>query len=142
MERPTRDTLAALIVGGITTAGLYYWLGGHGYVGLALVTGLCWGCALKLTLHVGHRYPAYRTGETWTDKRWTGLTGGVVPLVAFTVVNSLHPISYELRIGLVLLVVGAGLVAYSAGGLAILERVEDTSSAPSALETSYSTDDD
>ena len=67
---------------------------------------------------------------------------GVVLLAAFIGVNSLHPISNELQLGLELLVVGAGTVAYTAGGLAVLERVEDTSSATSTSETPYSTGGD
>ncbi|MFB6195500.1 MAG: sterol desaturase [Haloplanus sp.] len=119
MERSTRDTLTTSLVGGGIGAGLY-WLGGH--VSLALVTGVCWACGLKLTRHIGHRYSAYATGETWADKRWTGLSAGLVTLAALVGVSPLLPISNELRLGLGALVVGAGLVAYTAGTLAVLER--------------------
>ncbi len=140
MERAVRDTLGAVLVGGATSLGLY-WLGGH--VGLALVTGLCWACGLKLALRVGHLYPAYATGETWADKRWTGLSVGLVSLAALVGLSPALPLSNELRLGLGFLVAGAGLGAYSAGTLAVLERVEGdprTTSASSGRR--YSTDDD
>jgi hypothetical protein len=140
MERTTRDTLISLLVGGGFSAGLY-WLAGH--ISLALVTGLCWTCGLKLILHIGHLYPAYATGETWADKRWTGLGIGLVTLAALIGVSPMLPLSNELRLGLGFLVTGAGLAAYSAGTLAVLERIEDSSVSPSSNpETPYSTDGD
>lgn len=124
MERTSRDTVSALLIGGGISGGLY-WL--TGYISLALVTGLCWVCGFKLTLLTGHLYPAYSTGDTWADKRWTGLSVGLVTLAALLGVSPLLPISDELRLGLGFLVLGAGLVAYSAGTLAVLERVDDDS---------------
>ncbi|ELZ09239.1 sterol desaturase family protein [Halovivax asiaticus JCM 14624] len=121
MDRSTRDTLVSIFVGGGVGAGLY-WIAG--YESLALVTGLCWACGLKLTLHVGHRYPAFATGESWTDKRWTGLSVGAVTGAALVGVSPLLPLSNDLRFGLGALVLGAGLVAYPAGSLAVLERVD------------------
>jgi len=124
MERAIRDTLVALLVGGGISGGLY-WL--SGYISLALVTGVCWACGLKLTLYIGHLYPAYFTGDTWSDKRWTGLGVGLVNLAALIGVSPMLSLSSELFLGLGLLVLGAGLVAYSAGTLAVLERVESDS---------------
>ncbi|WP_254761691.1 sterol desaturase [Natrinema marinum] len=140
MNRSTRDTLIALVAGAGIAGGLY-WLGG--YASLALVTGLCWACGLKLTLHIGWRYPAYATGETWADKRWTGLSTGLVSLAALVGVSPLLPLASELRLGLGFLVIGAGLVAYAAGTLAVLERVESDSNAPaSSPATQYPADGD
>ncbi|MFP4590727.1 MAG: sterol desaturase [Halobacteriales archaeon] len=141
MERTIRDTLIALLIGGGITGGLY-WLSGH--ISLALVTGLCWVCGLKLTLHIGYLYPAYATGDTWTDKRWTGLSVGLVTLAALIGVSPMLPLSSELRLGLGFLVIGAGLVAYSAGTLAVLERVEGSSEKATAKnsEMPSSTDGD
>jgi predicted membrane channel-forming protein YqfA (hemolysin III family) len=141
MERAIRDTLVALLIGGGISGGLS-WLGGH--ISLAAVTGVCWACGLKLTLRIGHLYPAYATGETWSDKRWTGLSVGLVNLAALVGVSPMLSLSSELRLGLGLLVIGAGLVAYSAGTLAVLERVEDDSGAatPSNTKPSSSADGD
>lgn len=139
MERTTRDTLIALLVGGgISAVGLYW-----GYPSLAVVTGLCWAGGLKLTLRIGHLYPAYATGETWADKRWSMLGVGLVSLAGLIGVSPLLPISNELRLGLGFLVLGAGLAAYSTGTLAVLERVDYESSATSSNpETQYSMDAD
>ncbi|MGQ3412098.1 sterol desaturase [Natrinema sp. LN54] len=140
MQRARRHTLIALLLGGGIGAGIY-WL--SGYASLALVAGLCWACGLGLTFRIGRLYPAYATGETWADKRWTGLSVGLVTLAALTGVSPALPISEELRLGLGFLVTGAGVVAYAAGTIAVLERVEDSSTgASSNAGTSYSADDD
>lgn len=133
MQRTTRDTLLALVVGSGVAGGLY-WLGGRG--SLALVTGLCWACGLKLSLHVGHLYPAFAVGDSWADKRWTALGVGLVTLAALVGVSPTLPVSNESRLGLGFLVLGAGLVAYAAGTLAVLERLDDVA------ETTGSTDGD
>lgn len=140
MGRANRHTLIALFLGGGIGAGLY-WL--SGYASLALVAGLCWACGLELTFRIGRLYPAYATGETWADKRWTGLSVALVTLAALTGVSPALPIAEELRLGLGVLVTGAGVVAYAAGTIAVLERVEDASAvAPSSAGTSYSADGD
>lgn len=140
MDRTIRDSLVTLLVGGGISGGLY-WIGGH--ISLALVTGLCWACGLILTFHIGHRYPEYATGGTWAAKRWTVLSTGLVTLAALIGVSPMLPLSNELRLGLGFLVIGASLVAYSAGTLAILERVEDNSTVtPTNSGTPYSTDSD
>ncbi|QLD90648.1 sterol desaturase [Natronomonas salina] len=141
MERTRRDSLIALLIGG-GISGSLYWL--SGYLSLALVTGLCWVCGLKFSLHIGHLYPAYTTGNTWADKRWTSLSVGLVTLAALIGVSPMLPISNELRLGLGFLVLGAGLVAYAAGTLAVLERVEGDSNetTTSTPETQASTDGD
>jgi hypothetical protein len=121
MDRALRDSILA-VGGGVGVAGGLQWLASH--LSLALVAGLCWATALKLVRHVGDRYPDYATGESWADKRWTGLSTGLVTLAALLGVGPTLPISAELRLGLGVLVLGAGLAAYTAGSLAVLERIE------------------
>jgi len=137
MERAVRDTLVALLVGGGITGGLY-WL--SGYISLAVVTGVCWACGLKLTLQIGHLYPAYATGETWSDKRWTGLSVGLVNFAALVGVSPMLSLSSELGLGVGLLVLGVGVVAYSAGTRAVLERVDGDSGTATHPQSSHSTD--
>ncbi|AHG00793.1 hypothetical protein HALLA_07925 [Halostagnicola larsenii XH-48] len=129
MERTLRDTLISLFAGG-AISGALYWL--DGYLSLAIVTGLCWACGLKLTLHIGHLYPAYATGETWADKRWTMLSVGLMTLAALIGVSPALPLSDELRLGFGFLVIGTGLVAYTAGTLAVLEQVDSNATERSA----------
>ena len=143
MERTTRYTFLGLlaVLAGVGICGVLYRLTGQ--FGLALVTGLCWACGLGLTFHVGRLYPAYATGETWADKRWTGSSVGIVTLAALVGVSPTLPLSSDVRFGLGLLVLGAGLVAYAAGTLAVLERVEgDPNATSSNLGATVSTDDD
>jgi len=124
MERTIRDTLIALVVGGGISGGLY-WLAGH--VSLAVATGLCWAIGLKLALHSRYLYPAFDVGDTWSSNRWSALAIGLINFAALLGVSPMLPISDELRLGLGFLVVGVGLVAYSAGTLAVLERVQGDS---------------
>lgn len=140
MQRPIRDTLIAFLGGGVIGVGLY-WVSGQ--LSLALVTGMCWAFGLKLTLYIGHLYPAYATGDTWADKRWTGLSAGLITLAALIGVSPMLPISNNLQLGLGLLIIGTGLVAYTAGTIAVLERVEGNSNATSSnLSTSSSMGND
>lgn len=140
MQRSTRDTLIALLIGGGISSSLY-WLGGHS--GLALVVGICWGCGLAVTFRLRHLYPGYATGKTWEEKRWTGLSAGLVAFAALVGVSPTLPISAELRLGLGFLVTGTGLVAYATGTIAVLERIKDTSTGSfSNPKTSHSTDGD
>jgi hypothetical protein len=88
----------ALLVGGGAAGGLY-WLAGVSYPSVSVAVGLSTGCALKLVLYVGDRYPAFV---------------GVSPAL---------PVSNEFRLALGFLVLSTGLVAYTAGTLAVLERV-------------------
>lgn len=140
MRRTTRDTLAAFLVGGGIGGGVY-WLDGD--AGVALVAGVCWAAGLAVTLRIGHLYPAYATGEQWTDKRWTALSAGLVSLAALVGMGATGPATGELRLGLGVLVGGAGLVAYATGTMAVLERTADdsTGAAPSP-DASHSTGGD
>jgi len=124
MSRSVRDSSFAVLVAVATVAGLQ-WFIGVGYVSVSLVTGLCAGCATKLVLYVGDRYPAFATGESWADKRWASLSAAVVSLAALLGVGPGLPLTNELRLALGLLVLSSGLAAYTAGSLAVLERVEN-----------------
>jgi len=139
MPRSTRDALVALLVA-VAIGGGLYWIGGH--ASLAVVTGICWGCGLGVTARIGQLYPAYATGETWDDKRWTGLGVGLVSLAALVGVSPFLPVSSALRLELGFLVVGAGLASYATGTMAVLERaVDDGSSTPSGGATPSADDD-
>ncbi|WP_435115005.1 hypothetical protein [Halolamina sp. C58] len=52
------------------------------------------------------------------------------------------PVTEELRFGLGILVVGTGLLAYTAGSLAVLERIEDGDGASAASRDGAPTADD
>ncbi|ERJ05845.1 sterol desaturase family protein [Halorhabdus tiamatea SARL4B] len=66
MTPPNRELLAALTVGAVIGVGLHWLLG---QVILAVVAAVTWAVAIGLTLHIRRAYPAFRTGESWTDKR-------------------------------------------------------------------------
>ena len=69
---------------------------------------------------------------TWTDKRWAGLSVGLVTLSALLCVSPPRPISNELRHGLGFLATGTGFVAYVAVTLAVLEPVDERSTVAEA----------
>ena len=137
MQRPIRDTLVALLVGGGMTGGLY-WLTGH--ITLAVAAGICWLIGLKLALHSRYLYPAFSAGDTWSSNRWSVLAIGVINFAALLGVSPMLPISDGLRLGLGVLVAGVGLVAYSAGTLAVLEY--DQANTESNPRTRSATDSD
>jgi uncharacterized BrkB/YihY/UPF0761 family membrane protein len=141
MERTARDTLVALLVGSGISGGLYWLIG---YISLAVTAGLCWVIGLKLSLYVRYLNPAFDMGDTWSSNRWPVLAIGLLNFAALIGVSPMLPISDKLRLGLGFLVIGAGLVAYSAGTLAVLERIEYDSETTilSNPETPSSTDGD
>jgi len=138
MEPHTRNTLIAVLVGAAVGAGLYAFVG---YASLAAVAAVCWAVAVKLVLRVGRLYPAFATGEDWTDSRWTGLGVGVVALAALLGVSPTLPLSPELRFGLGILVLGAGTAAYTAGTLAAVER-DDVERPASSTDRAYAASED
>lgn len=89
---------------------------------LATVTGVTWGSGVLMTLRIARQYPSHITGGSWSDQRWTGFSTGLVTLAGLIGVSPTLPISAELRLGLGLLVIGAGFAAYTAGTMAELER--------------------
>ena len=129
MDRSTRDILVALVIGGGVTGGVYA-IAGHPV--LAGVAGLCWAGAVALALHVKHLYPAYWTGEGWTDRRWSGLGNGALLLAGLIGVGPLLPVTNGLRFGLGILVLGTGFVTYMTGMLAVLERTDVETGATSS----------
>lgn len=111
--------LAGIFVTVVVSGGLYWFVDDFA---LAAVTGLTWGSSLIMTLRIARQYPSHTTGDTWSDKRWTGLSTGLITLAALVGVSPALPISPDLRLGLGLLVIGAGFVGYTAGTMAELER--------------------
>jgi hypothetical protein len=111
--------LAGIFVILVVSGGLYWFVDDFA---LAAVTGLTWGSGLIITLRIARQYPSHTTGDSWRDKRWTGLSTGLITLAALVGVSPALPISPDLRLGLGLLVIGAGFVGYTAGTMAELER--------------------
>jgi hypothetical protein len=111
--------IAGILVTVVISGGLYQIVGD---VGLAAVTGIVWGIWLLMMVRIAHQYPSHMTGDSWSDKRWTGLSTGLLTLAVLVVISPTLPISFDLRIGLGSLVMGAGLVGYNSGTMAELER--------------------
>lgn len=140
MQRPALNGLLAVLVGTAVGVSSYLFVG---YASLAVVSAVCWTAVVWLVGRVGRLYPAYATGERWRDKRWTGLSVGVVTLAALLGVSPTLPLSSDLRLGLGILILGAGLAAYTAGSLAVLERTEaPPTEPPSASDGGYSVGED
>ena len=119
MTHTSLHRFAGVLVTLIISGGLYWFVGDFA---LAAVTGLTWGSGLLITLRIARQYPSHATGSSWSDTRWTGLSTGLITLAALIGVSPTLPISSNLRFGLGLLVIGTGLVGYTAGNLAELER--------------------
>ncbi|WP_396612588.1 sterol desaturase [Haloferax sp. S1W] len=119
MSHRTVSSVVGFLVAILVSGGLY-WLVGN--VGLAVVTGILWGTGATITLSMRQQYPSHSTGDAWKDKRWTGLSAGLVTLAATLGVSPTLPVSAELRLGLGFLVVGVGFVGYTAATMAELER--------------------
>ncbi|ACV12778.1 sterol desaturase family protein [Halorhabdus utahensis DSM 12940] len=139
MQHSTRAFLGSLAVGTVVGFGLY-WLVGR--VTLAVVTGVTWTAALGVTLHIRRAYPAFSTGESWGDKRWTGLAVAVVTLAALIGAGPALPVSADFQFALGLLVLGASFTAYMAGTLAVLDRVDVDSNTTGSSRVSHAADDD
>jgi hypothetical protein len=95
------------------------WVAGDPMLGGAI--GLCLGTVLLLVLRIRREYPDRATGDTWADKRWTGLSNAVV-LFAGLVGTIAIPVPTAYEFALSLLVILAGLVGYLAGSLAEMDR--------------------
>ena len=122
MTRTSLHRLAGIFVAVVVSSGLYWFIGD---VALAAVTGLTWGSGLLVTLRIARQHPSHTTGEGWRDKRWTGLSAGLITLAALIGVSPALPISPDLRLGLGFLVIGVGFVGYTAGTMAELERIPE-----------------
>jgi hypothetical protein len=119
MIRTSLHWFAGLFATVVVTGSLYWFVGDFA---LAAVTGLTWGNGLIITLRITQQYPSHTTGDGWSDKRWTGLSTGLITLAALVGVSPALPIAPDLRLGLGFLVIGAGFVGYTAGTMAELER--------------------
>ena len=122
MTRTSLHWLAGIFVAVVVSSGLYWLIGD---VALAAVTGLMWGSGVLITLRIARQHPPHTTGEGWRDKRWTGLSAGLITPAAFLGVSPVLPISPDLRLGLVFLVIGAGFVGYTTGTMAERERTPE-----------------
>ena len=122
MIRTSLHWLTGIFVVVAVSSGLYWLIGD---VALAAVTGLMWGSGLLVTLRIARQHPSHTTGEEWRDKRWTGLSTGLITLAALVGVSPALPISPGLRLGFGFLVTGAGFVGYTAGTMAELERIPE-----------------
>ena len=114
--------LTGVFVVVVVSSGLYWLIGD---VALAAVTGVMWGSGLLVTLRIARQHPSHTTGERWRDKRWTGLSTGLITLAALIGVSPALPISPDLRLGFGFLVIGAGFIGYTAGTMAELERIPE-----------------
>lgn len=119
MVRTSLYWIVGFLVTLVVSSGLYWFVGN---IGLAAVTGLTWGSGLLITLRIARQYPSHTTGDTWADKRWTGVSTGLITLAALVGVNSMLPISVDLQFALGLLIIGVGIVGYTTGTMAELER--------------------
>ena len=75
MTRTSLHWLAGILVAVVASSGLYWFIGD---VALAAVTGLTWGSGHLITLRIARQHPSHTTGEGWRDKRWTGLSAGLI----------------------------------------------------------------
>ena len=122
MTRTSLHWLASIFVAVVVSSSLYRLISD---VALAAVTGLMWGGGLLITLRIARQHPSHTTGEGWRDKRWTGLSTGLITLAALIGVGPALPISPDLRLGLGFLIIGVGFVGYTAGTMAELERTPE-----------------
>ena len=118
MRRPTLHRLASLGLSTLATGGAY-WLGID--VLLSGSLGLCVGGVALVLLRVHREFPDRATGDTWADKRWTGLSVAVVNAVALLGLGMV-PVSADYRMALSVLVILVGLFGYGAGSMAEMER--------------------
>lgn len=81
--------------------------------------GLCVTASALLLLRVRRDHPDRMTGDTWADKRWTGVSNGVVIVAALA--GSLGATGPE-RFGLLTVPLATGVVGYVAGSLAEMDR--------------------
>jgi hypothetical protein len=111
--------IATVLVTALVGGGSYWFLG---YPILALFTGLVWGVSAGVLVRIYRRYPERATGTAWRDKRWTGLGIGLINGAGLLGVSPFLPIPADLRFGLALLVIGAGLLGYQTAAMAEMER--------------------
>ena len=118
MRRPTLHRLASLVSGALAAGGAYQ-LGID--VLLSGSLGLCVAGVALVLLRIRRAYPDRATGDTWADKRWTGLSVAVVNAVALLGLTMV-PVDAEYRMALSVLVLLVGLFGYGTGSMAEMER--------------------
>ncbi|PSP47742.1 hypothetical protein BRC60_08205 [Halobacteriales archaeon QH_1_68_42] len=118
MRRPTLHRLASLVSGALAAGGAYQ-LGID--VLLSGSLGLCVAGVALVLLRIRRAYPDRATGDTWADKRWTGLSVAVVNAVALLGLTMV-PVDAEYRMALSVLVILVGLFGYGTGSMAEMER--------------------
>ncbi|PSP52462.1 hypothetical protein BRC67_04300 [Halobacteriales archaeon QH_3_68_24] len=118
MRRPTLHRLASLVSGALAAGGAYQ-LGID--VLLSGSLGLCVAGVALVLLRIRRAYPDRATGDTWADKRWTGLSVAVVNAVALLGLTMV-PVDAEYRMALSVLVLLVGLFGYCTGSMAEMER--------------------
>ena len=118
MRRPTLHRLGSLALG-VLAAGAAFRLGIDAL--LSGSVGLCVGGVALVLLRVYREFPDRATGDTWADKRWTGLSVAVVNAVALLGLGMV-PVSADYRMALSVLVILVGLFGYGAGSMAEMER--------------------
>ena len=118
MRRPTLHRLASLVSGALAAGGAYQ-LGID--VLLSGPLGLCVAGVALVLLRIRRAYPDRATGDTWADKRWTGLSVAVVNAVALLGLTMV-PVDAEYRMALSVLVLLVGLFGYCTGSMAEMER--------------------
>lgn len=118
MRRPALHRLASLVSGALAAGGAYQ-LGID--VLLSGSLGLCVAGVALVLLRIRRAYPDRATGDTWADKRWTGLSVAVVNAVALLGLTMV-PVDAEYRMALSVLVLLVGLFGYCTGSMAEMER--------------------
>lgn len=106
------------LLAGVLGGGAVAWVG----VGLPLaaVIGLCVATSAFVLGRIYREYPDRATGDSWADKRWTGLSVAVVNAAALVAVQAPTTDTYPLAAGILIVLVG--LVGYASGSMAEMER--------------------
>lgn len=124
MRRSRVEFAGGLTVAVVIGGGLYLLVGDVSFAG---ATGIIWGTGVALSIHLYRSYPSVDPELTWEQKRWVGVSTGILAVAALYGVSSSLPISTELRIGLGVLVIGTGFAVMATTLLAELERTEVSS---------------
>jgi len=117
MLRTALRWLGSLAVG-VLAVGVAYRFGVD--LPVSAVIGLCVAASALVLARIAREYPDRMTGDSWADKRWTGLSVGVINLAALTAMWV--PDTGEAGVGLGVLVLLVGLFGYATGAMAEMER--------------------
>jgi len=106
------------LVLGVLAVGVAYRFGVD--LSVSAVIGLCVAASALVLVRIAREYPDRMTGDSWADKRWTGLSVGVINVAALTAMWA--PDTGEAGLGLGVLVLLVGLFGYATGSMAEMER--------------------